>query len=109
MKTKIKDIAYISGIITAIIILLWFVGILTGCSTTKWKFPDGSEFLHQPFWFQAKAKKVDCYYERTDPNGTGYVFWLIVDDPNRSVNPGRLKLIEPRTKIEGTLTAGETK
>ena len=101
MRYSLFEILLILGLITAIAVTLF----CNGCSTTKCTFPDGTEFLHQPLWFESTAKKVDFYYESIDPNGIGYAFWLIVDDPNRSVNPGRLKLTEPKTGINATLKA----
>ena len=104
MKNKLKDIACIAGILASIIILIW----LTGCSTSKVTLPDGTEIIHQPVFQRSAADQIEFYYKSEDPNGPNYTVWVGLNGSKRSVNPGKLSIIEPRTGINATLTAGET-
>lgn len=108
MRTKFKTLLKLT------LMALCAIGSLillctSGCSTTKVIFPDGTEILHQPLFLKTSADVVDFFFERSEPNGLNYTLWIILNDPNRSVNPGTLKIEEPYTKINATLTAGESK
>jgi hypothetical protein len=96
MKITRKDIV----IFIAELAICTLALILAGCCTSKVTLPDGTEFIHQPFLFQSTANKVEFHYE--DPN---CVMWVIANDPNRSVSPGKLNIIEPRTGITAGLEA----
>lgn len=68
---------------------------LSGC--TKFKIPvsGGKYITYEKGWIEASAERVDFYYE--DPNVT---VWLVVNDPNSSVNAGRLSIKEPKSGVE---------
>ena len=101
MTTKTKVILEVTATLVLLFLALWAIG----CSTSKVILPDGTVILHQPVFLKTTAAVVDFYYESEDPNGVSYLVWLVVNDPNRSVNPGQLTIIEPRTGINATVTA----
>jgi hypothetical protein len=74
---------------------LFLLILLSGCTNLKITLPSGGEILYQKVFTMAKAKRAELYYE--DPNTT---IWIILNDPNSSVNRGKLMIIEPRTGLE---------
>ena len=68
--------------------------MLAGCINFKTTLPNGTEILYQRMFMETQAKKIDYYFE--DPNT---LIWIIANDPNSSVNPGRLIIKEPKTDI----------
>jgi hypothetical protein len=85
-----------------LVVALW---VFTGCSTSKVVLPDGAVILHQVLFMETTAEVVDFYYESIDPNGVSYIVWLEMNDPNRSVNPGKLSVTEIHTGLNATLIA----
>jgi len=85
MKTLITNIIIFLCAVTLTLAILGVASILSGCTTDKITLPDGTEILHQKLFYVGTAKRAEFYYE--DPNT---VIWIIADDPNSRVNPGRL-------------------
>jgi len=104
MKIKLKYKIKLVDILIVILMILsvCVVVFLPGCTNFKATMPDGTEILYQKGMPQFTAKKAELYY--VDPN-TGTVLWIIIDDPNSSVNPGGFKIKEPKTGIELSGTA----
>lgn len=102
MTEKTKGIIFEIILIILLILALWSIA---GCSSSKMIFPDKSILLHQSVFQEATADKYDVYYEHVYPDGSYYVLWVVINDPNRSVNPGQFTIIEPRTGINATITA----
>ncbi len=73
---------------------------LNGCTRIRLPLPNGKVVEYDSCWKSASAKKVELYYK--DPNTT---IWLVINDPNSSVHPGRLNIKEPKTGIEVGLEA----
>ncbi len=82
-----------------LITLIW-LGVLlltvwlVGCTTDVLLLPNGIEVRHNRGVTDAKAKRVEIYYE--DPNT---VLWIIVNDPNSRVHPAKL-IVPPYMMIE---------
>ena len=82
-------------------LLLIALALLAGCTKLTIPVSGDKEIVYEKGWIEASAKKVDFWYE--DPNVTVYI---VVNDPNSSINPGRFRIVEPRSGIE---VVGETK
>jgi hypothetical protein len=102
MKKLIVDIIFALLIAAAIIVVFGTVIVTSGC--IKWKVPvsNGKSIVHERWWSDASADKVDFFFQ--DPNVT---VWIVVNDPCSSVNPGRLIITEPRTGINASFEAGK--
>lgn len=89
----------IFNILTGITLMFCFLIIFSvlGCINFKARNSSGDEFLYQRVMMMGSAEKVEV--KQYDPNG---VLWLsvILHDPNSRVNPGGIKIKEPKTGIE---------
>lgn len=76
-------------------LIISVIMLLAGCTNLKVKLPSGAVILYQKVWTAGSAKKADLYYE--DPNTT---VWIVVNDPNSSVNRGKLMVRDLMTGKE---------
>jgi len=81
---------------TAILISLML--ILSGCTNLTIDLYTGTKIVYQKCFMDASAEKVDFFYQ--DPN---VCVWLVTNDPNSEVSPGRFTIIEPNTGINITV------
>jgi hypothetical protein len=87
------------------LVIAWVaISVFLNYGCVKWKVPvsNGKYIVHERWWSDASADKVDFYYK--DPNIT---VLISVNDPNVSVNSGRLIITEPRTGINASFEAGK--
>lgn len=99
MKKTLKDIAYISGIIVAVVLLIWIVGLFTGCSQRECNYDPNTGELHYKSNSIATDTTAD-YIKITTPTGVIIELNRIKQD-----NDG-VKAITPYGVVE---TKGETK
>jgi hypothetical protein len=82
------------------IIILCIIGVIAGCSKLKIPVSDGRYIVYEKGLIKTSAEKVVLYYK--DPNTT---VLIVINDPNSQVNPGRIRIVEPRTGIAGEIIA----
>jgi len=85
MKTK----EILIGIVLALAI--------SGCTHLRIDMSDGRSITYDKNFMDVSAEKIDFFLENEST-----VVWVIANDPNGSVTPGKLTVAEPNTGINLT-------